>query len=333
MSTAVQRATMRAVVQHRYGSPDQLTVEQIPVPTPGPGQVLVRMRAASVNPYDCVHVLGTPYMVRLAAGLRRPRQAVRGVDLAGRVEALGEGVTRFRVGDDVFGMVEATFADHTAVDADKLVRMPAGLSFTDAAAVPLAALTALQGLRHRGGLTEGQNVLVNGASGGVGTYAVQIAKAFGAEVTGVCSPRNVDAVAALGADHVIDYTSDDFVTGGRRYDLILDIAGNRTMAERRRVLTDTGTLVVVGGPKTNRWVGPMQDSVKAVLTNPFVGHKLTWVFVKSDAADLQLLADLIAAGKLRSVVERTHPLAEAPGALSYVWRGHARGKIVLTGRS
>jgi NADPH:quinone reductase-like Zn-dependent oxidoreductase len=332
-TAALTTGTMRALVQQQYGSPDLLELrDDVPVPAVGDGEVLVRVRASSVNPYDCVHVTGTPYLVRLMAGLRRPRQPIRGVDLAGQVEAVGPGVTRFRPGDEVFGLSSGTYADYVSTSADLLVTKPASLSFEEAAAVPLAGLTALQALRTRGRIEPGQRVLINGASGGVGTFAVQLAKAFGAEVTGVCSSRNVDTARSLGADRVIDYTREDFGADGTRYDLIVDSGGNRTVADRRRALTPEGTLVIVGGPKTNRWVGPMGDMVKVLLTGPFVRQRMTGIYVTNNRPDMELLAELLELGKLRPFVESTHPLADVPAQLAYVAEGHARGKVVITGR-
>jgi NADPH:quinone reductase-like Zn-dependent oxidoreductase len=321
---------MRALVQHRYGPPELLELrDDVPVPAVRDGEVLVRVRASSVNPYDCVHLAGAPYLVRLAAGLRRPRNPIRGCDLAGVVEVVGRDVTRFRPGDEVFGLSSATYADYVSTAADLLVPKPAAVTFEQAAAVPLAGLTALQALRDRGRVAKGQRVLVNGASGGVGSIAVQLAKAFGAEVTGVCSPRNVDTVGSLGADRVIDYTREDFAADGIGYDLILDIGGNRSVADRRRALAAEGTLVVIGGPKTNRWVGPMGDMCKVLLTGPFVRQRMTGVYLSNRRADVELLAGLLGDGSLRPFVESTYRLADVPAALRYVSEGHARGKVVV----
>jgi NADPH:quinone reductase-like Zn-dependent oxidoreductase len=323
--------TMRALVQDRYGPPDVLEVRRVPTPPVGDDQVLVRVRAVSVNPYDWVFVTGVPYLARLGNGLFRPGRPIPGSDVAGQVEAVGRDVTRFRPGDEVFGLAAATFADYVVTRPDALVHKPAGVTSEQAAALPMAALTALQGLRDRGRIRPGARVLVNGASGGVGTFAVQLAKHFGAEVTAVCSTRNVDAARALGADHVIDYTREDFAAGGARYDLLLDNAGTRSVAARRRALVADGTLVVVGGPKTNRWIGPAGDLVAVMLRAPFARQRLTGGMVTRRREDLELLAELLADGSLRSVVESTRPLDEAPAALAHIGEGHARGKVVLSG--
>jgi NADPH:quinone reductase-like Zn-dependent oxidoreductase len=328
---AARKDTMRAIVHDRWGSPDQLELREVATPAVGDDEVLIRVRAVSVNPYDWVFVTGTPRMVRLGGGLLRPKRTIPGVDVAGQVEAVGRDVTRFRPGDEVFGMATDTFADYVVTRPDLLVRTPAGVSAEQAAAVPLAGLTALQSVRDKGRVRAGARVLVNGASGGVGTFAVQLAKHFGAEVTAVCSPRNVDAVRALGADHVVDYTREDFVDRGPRHELLVDIAGNRSVGDRRRALVPDGTLVVVGGPKTNQWVGPAGDLVAVMLRAPFVRQRMAGGMVRNDRADLELLAELLADGAIRSVVERTQPMAEAAAALTYVGEGHARGKVVLTG--
>jgi NADPH:quinone reductase-like Zn-dependent oxidoreductase len=321
--------TMKAFVQEAYGSPDVLVLRDVEKPTPDDDQVLVRVRAASVNPADWHHVTGTPYLVRLSDGLRRPKQAQPGTDMAGEVEAVGRNVTRFRPGDEVFGMRSGAFAEYVAVRADRIVRKPANVTFEEAGSVPVAALTALQGLRDKGGLQPGHQVLIIGASGGVGTFAVQIAKALGAEVTAVCSTRNVDMVAALGADQVVDYTREDFVHSGRKYDVVLDGAGNRSIADRRRVLKPTGTLVIVGGPKTNRWTGPVGPLVAAIVRSRFGGPRATGMLAKNNVADLETLRDLLESKQVTPVVERTYPLEDLPEAMAYLGQGHARGKIVI----
>ncbi|GIG61952.1 NADPH:quinone reductase [Longispora fulva] len=321
---------MKAIVHHQYGPPDLLGFSEIEVPAVADDEVLVRVRAASVNPYDWHHVTGTPYIARLGGGWRAPRQLVPGVDLAGRVEAVGRDVTRFRPGDEVFGMRAGAFAEYVSVPEGRLAPKPANLTFEEAAAVPMAALTALQGLRDRGGVRPGQRVLVNGASGGVGTFAVQLARHFGAEVTGVCGTRNVEAARALGAHHVIDYTGADFTAGGRTYDLILDVAGNRSIADRRRALTPTGTLVVVGGPQSNRWFGPAGALLRVLVASRFGGQRMVGMLARCETADLLLLRDLLEAGTVVPAVERTYPLREVPQALRQVGEGHARGKTVIT---
>jgi NADPH:quinone reductase-like Zn-dependent oxidoreductase len=321
---------MKAIVQHRYGLPDVLEFQQVDRPAVGDGEVLVRVRAASVNPYDWHFLTGTPYLMRLGAGLVTPKQAIPGVDVAGEVAAVGPGVTRFSPGDEVFGVGKGSFAEYVAVAADKLVLKPANVTFEQAAAVPMAGLTALQGLRDRGRIHSGQQVLVNGASGGIGTFAVQLAKSFGTQVTGVCSTRNVAAARSLGADHVIDYTRDNFVHSGRRYDLILDIAGNRSIADRRRALRPGGTLVLVGGPKTNRWIGPGGSLLRVLLAGRFTGRRMVGMLTRNSPSDLAFLRGSLEAGTLTPVIERTYPLADAPEAVRYVGAGHARGKIVIT---
>ncbi len=317
------------MVYHRYGTPDVLRLEDVDLPAPGDKQVLVRVRAASVNPYDWHHLTGTPYFLRLSAGLRRPKEPRLGLDYAGVVEAVGPGVTALRPGDEVFGMRTGSFAEYLITGEHVATRIPQGVSFEQAAATPLAALTALQALR-KGEVRAGQRVLVNGASGGVGTFAVQLAKTFGAQVTAVCSPHNVDAVRRLGADRVIDYTREDFVRSGQRYDVIIDGPGNRSLADRRRALTPTGALVLISGPKTNRWLGPATGLVKLVVSARFGSQKLLGMLTQNTRQDLELIAAMIRDGRVTPVIERTLPLHELPEALRYVGTGHARGKIVIT---
>jgi NADPH:quinone reductase-like Zn-dependent oxidoreductase len=321
---------MKAIVQHRYGTPDVLEFQEVEPPAVAADHALVRVRAASVNPYDWHFVTGAPYLVRPSAGLVRPRLPTPGADLAGEVAAVGADITQLRPGDQVFGLGHGSFAEYVSVRADKLVRKPAEVTFEQAAAVPMAGLTALQGLRDRGRIRSGQQVLINGASGGVGTFAVQLAKWFGAEVTGVCSTRNVAATRALGADHVIDYATADFTGSGQRYDLILDVAGNRSIADRRRALRPTGTLVVVGGPKENRWIGPGGSLVRLLVVGRFSRQTLVGMLTRNNSDDLAELAALLAAGEVTPAIERTYSLPDVPVALQYVGSGHARGKIVIT---
>jgi len=322
---------MRAIVQHGYGPPpDVLALREVDPPTVTEDTVLVRVRASSANPLDYHGVTGTPYIARMANGFRAPREARPGVDLAGEVEAVGANVDGFSPGDEVFGAGAGAFAEYVSLSPDKIVAKPAGLTFEEAAAVPVAAVTALQGVRDKAGVRAGHKVLVNGASGGVGTFAVQIAKAFGAEVTGVCSTRNVELVASLGADRVIDYTREDFVHSGQRYDVIIDIAGGRSIADRRRVLERDGILVVLGAPKTNRLVGPLGGFLSVIVARPFVRPRMVAMLAATRPEDLTALADLLAAGTVRPVVERTYQLAETPQALAYLGQGHARGKLVIT---
>jgi NADPH:quinone reductase-like Zn-dependent oxidoreductase len=332
---------MKAVVYGRYGSPDVLELTEIDQPVVRDDQVLVRVRAASLNPADWHFMRGLPYLVRMINGLRKPRKAtVLGSDLAGQVEAVGKHVRQVRPGDEVFGRARAGHrpdpraavaaggcAEYACVSADLLAPKPASLTFEQAAAVPLAALTALQALRDEGNLQPGQKVLINGASGGVGTFAVQIAKSFGAEVTGVCSTRNVDMVRSIGADQVIDYTRQDFTERGRRFDLILDTA-DRSLSDLRRALTAKGTLVVVGG-STGRWIDGLGRANKARVLSPLVSQRLRPFLTRWNKQDMHLVKELIEAGKVTPVIDRTYPLSEAPEAMRYLEAGHARGKIVI----
>lgn len=322
---------MKAIVQHKYCSPDALRLEDVDMPVIKDDEVLVRVHAASVNPYDWYRTTGTPYVGRIGGGgLIKPNRKVPGADMAGRVEAVGAGVTRFKPGDDVFGLCGETFAEYLNVGADSIVLKPANSTFEQAAAVPMAGLTALQALRDKGAIRAGQKVLINGASGGVGTFAVQIAKSFGAEVTGVCSTRNVEAVRSLGADHVIDYTQQDFTRTGQRYELILDIAGNRSTADRGRALAPSGILVLVGGPKGNRWFGPASGFVKVLVASRLTGRKMVGMLAHPTAEDLTVLRELLDDGKVTPVIEKAYSLQEVPEAMRYVGEGHARGKIVIT---
>jgi NADPH:quinone reductase-like Zn-dependent oxidoreductase len=321
---------MKAVVHDEYGPPDVLELKEIEKPAVTEDSVLVRVQAASVNPFDLHMLTGTPYLVRLQAGLRRPKRQLLGVDFAGTVEAVGANVTQFQPGDEVFGGRSGAFAEYVCVREDRaVVPMPANVSFEQAAAVPIAGLTALQGLRDKGQLQAGQKVLINGASGGVGTFAVQIAKSLGAEVTAVCSTRNVDRARSLGADHVIDYTREDFTRTGRRYDLILDIAGGRSWSECTRVLDPDATLVAVGGPKKNRLVGPLSDVLKMRLASLGGSRRLVSFLSDMNKEDLLVLNELFEAGTVTPVVERTYALSEAREAFRYLGEGHAQGKIVI----
>ncbi len=322
---------MKAIVQERYGSPPEvLELREVDPPTVKDDEVLVRVRAASVNPLDWYQVTGTPYITRMGGGLRRPRQSIPGVDLAGHVEAVGNRVTAFEVGDEVYGTRSGAFAEYAAVNEGRLSRKPAKLTYEQAAAVPVAGVTALQGLRDKGQLRAGQKVLINGASGGVGTFAVQIAKSLGAEVTAVCSTRNVATATSLGADHVIDYTSEDFVHSGCQYDLILDIASNRTLSARRRAMTPRGTLVVIGAANKGPWIGPLGTLLTAVVAGRIGRQRIVAFISRNSPQDLDELRRLIEAGDVTPVIERTYPLAQVAEALAYVGTGHARAKIVIT---
>jgi NADPH:quinone reductase-like Zn-dependent oxidoreductase len=322
---------MKAIVQDEYGSPEVLELREIDKPEVGDDDVLVRVHAASVNPADWYSMTGTPYVARTQMGLRKPKSNRLGIDLAGVVIAVGGNVTRFKPGDEVFGGRTGTFAEYVCLQEDQaLVLKPADLSFEQAAAVPVAALTALQGLRDKGQIQARQQVLINGASGGVGTFAVQIAKSFGAEVTGVCSTRNVGMVGSLGADQVIDYTQEDFTRSDRRYDLMLDVAGSRSWSECRRVLNPQATLVLVGAPKGNRLIGPLSHIVKVRMASLRASQKATFFIAKLNKEDLVVLQELLEGGKVTPVVERSYALSEAADALRYLGEGHAQGKIVIT---
>jgi NADPH:quinone reductase-like Zn-dependent oxidoreductase len=323
---------MKAIVQDRYGSADVLELGDVDVPVPKDDEVLLRVHAAGVDPGVWHLMTGLPYLVRIFGyGLRRPKFRVRGRDVAGRVEAVGKDVTEFRPGDEVFGICEGSFAEHACARADKLVPKPAKLTFEQAAVVPISALTALQGVRDRGQVQPGQRVLVIGAAGGVGSFAVQLAKAFGAEVTGVCSTTKADLVRSIGADHVIDYTREEFADGTRHWDLILDTAGNRPLPQLQRALTPKGTLVLVGGEGGGRWLGGFQRQLFwAPIRSPFAGQKLRSLTSKERKEDLETLRELLEAGKVTPVIDRTYPLAEAPEAVRYLAQGHPRGKVAVT---
>jgi NADPH:quinone reductase-like Zn-dependent oxidoreductase len=325
---------MKAVVYTDYGSPDVLEIRDIKKPVPNDDQVLVKIRATSVNPYDWHFIRGTPYIMRaMMVGLRKPKDPRLGVDYAGTVEEVGKNVTQFKPGDEVFGGRGGAFAEYVCARADRSITLkPANVSFEQAACVSLAGLTALQGLRDGGHVQPGQKVLINGASGGVGTFAVQIAKSLGADVTGVCSTKNLDLVRSLGADHVIDYTKEDFMKGEQRYDVILDNVGTQPLSGFRSVLTPKGTYVMIGGggPNDGQWVGPMARPVKAMLMSPFISQKMGMFMAKQDKGDLNILADLMKSGKVTPVIDRTYPLSQIADAIRYLEQGHARGKVVIT---
>jgi NADPH:quinone reductase-like Zn-dependent oxidoreductase len=315
---------MKAIVQNSYGSPDRLELKEVPKPAVNDDQVLVRVHAASLNAGDYFSVMGSPWLARLSVGFPKPRDYILGWDLAGRVEAVGGNVTQLQPGDEVYAAVSHTLAEYVSAAADKVAVKPANLTFEQAAAVPTAALTALQGLRDVGELQPGQKVLINGASGGVGTFAVQIAKALGAEVTGVCSTRNVDLVLSIGADHVIDYTKQDFTQGGQRYNLILDNVGNRSFSDLRRALSPQGVVVPNSGH------GGMGYVFTAFALSPFTRQVARPFVASTNHEDLVALKELIEAGQVTPVIERTYPLSKAPEALGYVGKGHVRGKVVIT---
>jgi NADPH:quinone reductase-like Zn-dependent oxidoreductase len=322
---------MKAIVRDQYGSPDVLMLQEIPQPVVRDREVLVRVRAASLNVADWLALRGRPYAVRPAfGGLRRPNDRLLGKDVAGAVAAVGSDVQRFQVGDEVFGLCEGSFAEYVATTEDALVRKPAGLTFDQAAAVPLAAATALRNLRDIGQVRHGQQVLINGAAGGVGTFAVQIAKWLGAEVTGVCSTRNLDLVRSIGAEHVIDYTQEDFTTcHGRHFDVILDNVMNHSLSGCRHALTPEGTLILNNGTTGGAWIGPLGRMALAVLLSRFIRQKVRLAVLPSKT-DLVVLKERIEAGDLTPVIDRTYPLAETAGALRYLGSGHARGKVVIS---
>ena len=323
-------ATMRAAVRHRYGPPSVLESSEVERPVPGRGDVLVRVAAASIHPGDCFVMTGEPYVLRLVFGLRRPRHRIPGMDLAGVVAAVGKDVTTLGPGDEVFGWNTAgALAEYACVPADNLVPVPANLSLEDAAAVPTSAMTALQALRKIADVQPGHKVLVTGASGGVGSFAVQIAKALGAEVTGVCSTRNVDLVVSLGADHVVDYTRTDFTRTEQRYDVILDNVEGQPLAAVRRALTTTGTLIPNSG-YGGRWLGPIRRIVKTRVLSGFTRQQLKPFTSVGKRQDLLALADLLTAGQVAPLIDRTYPLDEAADALRHVAAGHTRGKVVIT---
>ncbi|HXV72417.1 MAG TPA: NAD(P)-dependent alcohol dehydrogenase [Acidimicrobiia bacterium] len=320
---------MKAMVQRVYGGPENLRLEELDRPTPGQGEVLVAVHAAGVNWADYSILTGVPYMVRLGFGVRAPRHGIRGTDVSGVVVSSGPGVRDIRPGDEMFGWCKAAFAEFVSVPGGQLVAKPEAISFEQAAAVPMAGMVALQALRDIARLRSGQEVLVVGASGGIGTFAVQIAKAMGAEVTGVCSTAHVDLVRGIGADHVIDYTIDDFTRSEERYDVILDIADNHSLAARRRVLKPGGTLIPNSG-EGNRLVGSLGRIVGARLLSPFVSQRLRPFLSMASRDDLEALRDLIESRQVVPVVGRTYPLVEAAAALDHVGRRHSRGKTVLS---
>ncbi len=320
---------MKAVVYRCYGPPDVLQLENVEKPVPADNEVLVRVKAAAVNPLDWHYMRGSPYIMRLGTGLGAPKDPRLGVDFAGTVEAVGKNVKQFKPGDAVFGGRNGAFAEYVIIPDDRaLVLKPENLTFEQAATVPIAAITALQALRDKGQIKPGQKVLINGASGGVGTFAVQIAKSFGAEVTGVCSTRNLEMVRSIGADHVIDYTQEDYTQNGQSYDLIIDMVGNHPLSANRRVMSPEGIFIIIGGKKGN-WLGPLMGPIKAMVYSPFVDQEFVMLIAKMDKQDLAFLGELMQAGKVTPVIDRTYRLDEVPAAIRYSEEGHARGKIVI----
>jgi NADPH:quinone reductase-like Zn-dependent oxidoreductase len=320
---------MKAIVYRCYGSTDVLEFADVEKPRPADNEVLVKVHAASVNPLDWHFMRGTPYFMRLISGLGAPDDTGVGVDFAGTIEAVGSNVERFKPGDEVFGGGKGVFAEYiTIAESGALAVKPANVSFQQAASAPIAAITALQALRDLGKLKPGYKVLINGASGGVGTFAVQIAKSLGAEVTGVCSTRNVEMVLSLGADHVFDYTKEDYTESGNQYDLIVDMVSNHSLSKNRRALKPEGILVIVGGGKGN-WIGPMMGPIKALLLSPFVGQEFVMILAQLRRDDLAVMAELMQSGKVTPVIDRSYGLREVPAALQYSEEGHARGKIIV----
>ncbi len=319
---------MKAIVQDRYGSADVLKLEDIDTPVARGGDVLIRVGAASAFIGDWHIMTGTPYAIRLVSGMRAPKQRVRGQDVAGYVEAVGDDDTQFREGEEVFGVADGAFAEYATARPDKLAPKPTNLSFEEAATVPTTGCTALQGLRDVGRVQREQRVLVIGAAGGVGSFAVQIAKAFGAHVTGVSSTSKIDLVRSIGADEVIDYTREDIADGTRRYDVIFDTAGNREASSLRRALTPKGTLVLAGGEGGGRWLG-MGRVMRAKAISPFVGQKMTNFLGRPKAEDLLVLKELIEAGKVTPVIGARYPLSDVPDAIRELGTGHGRGKVVI----
>jgi NADPH:quinone reductase-like Zn-dependent oxidoreductase len=322
---------MKAIVRDEYGSPDVLELRDIDRPEIADDEVMVHVHAAGVG-RDVWHVMtGLPYPIRLAGyGFRAPKNPVIGSDVAGVVEAVGKDVSRFQPGDEVFGIGKGSYAEYVCAREDKLAPKPANLTFEQAAVVAISGLTALQGLRDHGKVRPGQEVLVIGASGGVGTFAVQIAKYFDAEVTGVCSTTKVEMVRSIGADHVIDYTQEDFAEAGQRYDLILDIGGNSSLSRLRRALAPEGTLIITGGEGGGRWLGGTDRQIRALMLSPFVGQKLGTFVASENYEDMIVLKDLIEAGKVTPVIDRTYPLSEVPEAIRHLQEGRAEGKVVIT---
>jgi len=322
---------MKAALYRCYGAPQVVRIEEVARPAPAPDELLVKVRAASLNPLDWHYMEGSPYIMRLEVGVGQPKDPRLGVDFSGTVEAVGKDVQHFKVGDAVFGARDGAFAEYLTVRESRAVALkPEGVSFEQAASLPIAAITALQALRDKGKLRAGQKVLVNGASGGVGTFAVQLARWMGGEVTGVCSARNAELARSLGADHVIDYGREDFTRGTAHYDLIIDIVGNHPLLDYRRVMTPHGILVVVGGPNSRgQLLGPLTLMLDAAFLSRFVSQQFEPFLAELNPKDLALLADLIQQGKLKPVIDRRYPLAELPAAMAYLEAGHARGKIVL----
>lgn len=333
MSDKPSGTTMKAIVQDTYGSPDVLVMRDVPRPQPGDGDLLVRVHAAGVDAGVWHLTAGMPYFVRLMGfGLRRPKVPVRGMDFAGRVEAVGANVTGFAIGDEVYGTCDGSYAEYAVASPERVAHTPANLTAEQAAAVPISGVTALKAVRDAGQVQPGQRVLVTGAGGGVGTYAVQLAKHFGAHVTGVCSTTKTDLVRSIGANEVIDHTKDDFTRTGQRYDLIIDTAGNRRLADLRRALAPQGTLVIVGGEGGGRWFGGFDRTLRAAVLSRFVKQRLRGLISTERTSDLKVLAELIEAGAVMPAIDRTFPLSDVGKAVQYLHDNRVRGKVVITVR-
>jgi len=322
---------MKAIAFHNYGSPDVLQCEEVEKLTVGDDEVLIKVRAASVNPIDWHGMRGKPYIMRILGGLRQPKVTRLGCDVAGRIEAVGRNVIELKPGDHVFGggLGLGAFAEYVCAPQSVFVVKPDNVTFEQAASVPVAAFTALQGLRDRGHIQSGQKVLINGAAGGVGTFAVQMAKSFGADVTGVCSTRNIEMVRSLGASRVIDYTREDFTKSGQRYDLLFDCVGNHSLSKCRRVLNPKGICIVATGPN-GTWLGPLARFLQALVLSPFVSQRLVPMVARPNKPDLTTIRDLLATGRVTPVIDRYYSLSEVPAAIRYLEQGHARGKVVVT---
>jgi len=322
---------MKAIVHRQYGSPDVLKLEDVAKPTPARNELLIKVRAASVNPLDWHYMRGKPYVMRMQAGMGRPKFTRLGVDFSGTVEAVGQEVKLFKVGDEIFGAADGALAEYVTSTEAGLALKPTNVTFQQAASVPIAGITALQGLRDKGRIQPGQKVLINGASGGVGTFAVQIAKSLGAEVTGVCSTGNVELVRSIGADHVIDYTKEDYTKGTQRYDLIFDTIGNHSLSDHRRVLDPHGIFVIVRATSNDPWIGPLARFLEGYAISPFVSQRFVGFIADANKTDdLNTLRDLMQAGMLRPVIDRQYSLSEVPVAIRYLEKGHARGKLVIS---
>jgi NADPH:quinone reductase-like Zn-dependent oxidoreductase len=321
---------MKAAVYTRYGPPEVVQIADVEKPVPEDNEVLIKVRAASLNPLDWHFMRGTPYAVRIIAGLRKPKFPGLGVDVAGQVQALGAKVSQFKLGDEVFGSCKGAFAEYVCASESVLVMKPANVTFEQAASVPVAAYTALQGLRDKGNIQAGQKVLVNGAAGGVGTFAVQIAKSFGADVTGVCSTRNLELVRSMGADRVIDYTQEDFTKGAQRYDLFLDCVGNHSLSATTRVLNPKGTYVGAGGTTDNWMIGPLVRAISSLVVSLSGNRKLLMILARPNKQDLTFMREQMESGKIMPVIDRHYRLNEISEAIRYLETGHARGKVIIT---